>query len=562
LTYITDKPTLPRLRELALSATLLGRVFGCIRIHTTEEIAARLRSAGLGCELITRPYQPAHPWSLHKIRTYAIEAEIGPFLHVDNDVFIHKQLPQAILRAPVVAQSFERSNQYSLEGLPYSWIAEFIPKRGEWQAFNMGIFGGTDTDAILVYAKVAMLAAAQCPSAEPNVVEQAIMGKVMQKMAAPVTALFKDDAPDGYTHLMQAKDDRETLERVLWRLWYENPRAFDAFSHEDPSVPHGPLLKQRGWKAGYFETDPRPGEVHSNPGYVGYVGIGGDWLSVRVNEGENTRIEMHHVNHRRVTMRKFQLNAGPLNLEDARFVFWINRFWMLATRWPKSRMDFQRCHLLTFDRDFKLLSDVRPTIENNHLDHGPQQKNWTLFFHQCHIHIESRVKPHNVAVVVGPEGTILRRYSSPWDAPEWVYGSMSGGTPPKLVDGLFWTFFHSYLPQSVPTRRRYYVGAMAFEPNPPFRVVKYTPVPILTGTRVETAAHPGSLVVVFPVGSGIDDTQTWMVTSGINDSVCGYHLIPHAELVALCKPVSNEVKADPGGPGVVPAIPTLSVAGC
>ena len=137
--------------------------------------------------------------------------------------------------------------------------------------------------------------------------------------------------------------------------------------------------------------------------------------------------------------------------------------------------------------------------------------------------------------------------------------------PPVSVAGLRWTFFHSYKQQSVPTRRRYYVGAMAFEPDPPFRVVMYTPVPILTGTRVETAAHPGSLVVVFPVGAKFNRIQqTWMVTSGINDSVCGYHLIPHADLVALCRPVSDQVQADPRRTGVVEAITAVvpSVAGC
>jgi len=104
---------------------------------------------------------------------------------------------------------------------------------------------------------------------------------------------------------------------------------------------------------------------------------------------------------------------------------------------------------------------------------------------------------------------------------------------------LYWTFFHSSLPW-INGKRRYYMGAYAFEMKAPFRIVRMTTLPILTGTNQQDW-WPGLPAVVFPCGAFFDSAKNQFVISyGINDVDCGYLRLPLSDLLEITKVIRPE----------------------
>lgn len=107
-------------------------------------------------------------WVLGKLTAYA--AQTRPFVHIDNDVFLWRALPKALISAPVFAQNpetflFEDQSLYRLEAfmagiaraggwLPPEWQA-YAGARGDG-ALCCGIIGGQAVDFLRHYARTAM----------------------------------------------------------------------------------------------------------------------------------------------------------------------------------------------------------------------------------------------------------------------------------------------------------------------------------------------------------------------------------------------------------------------
>jgi hypothetical protein len=106
-------------------------------------------------------------WALGKLYAYRIQDR--PFIHIDNDVFLWKPLPESLARADVIAQSPEPFNsfcyrpekvEHALRHVPQSWMPE------EWDWYRRagleqrgdccGIFGGTHNDFIHYYSDLAI----------------------------------------------------------------------------------------------------------------------------------------------------------------------------------------------------------------------------------------------------------------------------------------------------------------------------------------------------------------------------------------------------------------------
>jgi hypothetical protein len=96
-------------------------------------------------------------WSLGKIAAYGVIAEKGePFIHVDNDVFLMKPLPDELLKSRAFAQHKETQVTGPWELDRYH---RELPTKGELafyqthDAANMGLFGGTDLDFVNRYSR-------------------------------------------------------------------------------------------------------------------------------------------------------------------------------------------------------------------------------------------------------------------------------------------------------------------------------------------------------------------------------------------------------------------------
>lgn len=123
---------------------------------------------------------------------------------------------------------------------------------------------------------------------------------------------------------------------------------------------------------------------------------------------------------------------------------------------------------------------------------------------------------------------------------KWPYGVIRGGTPPVLIDDLYWTFFHSSIVIDKPYYRRYYMGAFAFDPQT-YEIVKITPKPLLAGSSHDKW-NQGKPLVVFPCGS-VFDRGEWIISMGVNDLSSAIIRIPHNDLLPLAKNVKFSLKS-------------------
>lgn len=98
-------------------------------------------------------------WALAKVKAYSEMDE--PFLHVDGDVFIWEAFGNELLNKPLIAQNIETTTDYywsmwesiraRLNYLPEQM--KHYDMRLHNKAYNMGIFGGSDTEFVKRYCK-------------------------------------------------------------------------------------------------------------------------------------------------------------------------------------------------------------------------------------------------------------------------------------------------------------------------------------------------------------------------------------------------------------------------
>lgn len=155
------------------------------------------------------------------------------------------------------------------------------------------------------------------------------------------------------------------------------------------------------------------------------------------------------------------------------------------------------------------------------------EKNWAFFEFEERLHFVYLMDPHTV--VKTENAKVLTDYMT--DGFRWEYGEARGGTPPIRIGDEYWGFFHSSL-DNPKRRRRYYMGAYAFEAKPPFKITRYTPEPLLAASE-DDPVKDKLPYCVFPCGAILERDKSWLVTGGCNDCRCFWIRIPHSELVDL-----------------------------
>lgn len=153
------------------------------------------------------------------------------------------------------------------------------------------------------------------------------------------------------------------------------------------------------------------------------------------------------------------------------------------------------------------------------------EKNWIWFVHDDAWHLIYSASPHIVARF-NDKWELAQEHGSAWK-PKWDYGEIRGGTPPVRAGHEYVTFFHSSGPGPF-KKRRYYMGAYAFEAKPPFKPTRITKEPLLVGSEYDQRIY-GSPCCVFPGGSILKKGE-WFVVFGVNDEQAGHISIPHVDL--------------------------------
>lgn len=308
----------------------------------------------------------------------------------------------------------------------------------------------------------------------------------------------------------------------------------------------------RGWQSGTFAFPYERDTVHFNPSIVRRSDDGLLLITRRSRQipgGSHSDLTIWRV--RESSMTVYGMAAPKLTTregeqwEDPKAVLSSDGVLLIAcANWRHHDNKPIRQALLRVSADLQTAEAGAPL---NHPDPSRHEKNWAPFIsrenHACFVY---SINPH---VVTWLDKSEHRNSTLPL---AWPFGEPRGGTPPVLVGGEFITFFHSSLPWRKP-KRRYYMGAYAFESRPPFRITRMTVEPLLVGSEEDPRVLGGPLVV-FPNGavlSGPDsypsdrmslnsrqvDGRAWTLSLGVNDEQCAWLRIPHSDIDRALVPV-------------------------
>lgn len=257
---------------------------------------------------------------------------------------------------------------------------------------------------------------------------------------------------------------------------------------------------------------------------------------------------------------RFQREQPQEHFEDPRCVFHNGQVWVGACTfiwYGNGKWTGAHQTLGVFNDEWACKMRFEPQIGGNgkYVDQRGKrhEKNWLWFFHKNKLAVIYHSNPWRIAV-----------FGQGWDdatpfehnpGPTWPWGDIRGGTPPVLAPAptdegepdptlcCYWTFFHSSMPW-IGRFRRYYMGAVAFDPEPPFLPRYITKQPLLIGSQQDPWAQKKPLVV-FPCGALLrqrdvaSSDSDWLITFGLNDLKSGWISIPHDDLVELMVPIGQ-----------------------
>ncbi len=227
-------------------------------------------------------------------------------------------------------------------------------------------------------------------------------------------------------------------------------------------------------------------------------------------------------------VRSARLAIPAHSVEDPRFFRHKGNLWL---SWVESDYSGQiRPHsVVKFGRltdDWKIDSVIQPNYGKN--DWTDMEKNWVPFSTgwgwQYMIY---QTEPTQVVLAIDELSGKIEELKSE-NKIKWAYGPIKGGVMTDgIVGGKLLRFFHSTLDNEDGWKRRYYVGALLMEPEPPFNVVSISREPLLIGSNEDdfseserTAIPHFKGKVVFP-GGAVSVKDGWLLSVGINDCACG-----------------------------------------
>jgi len=228
------------------------------------------------------------------------------------------------------------------------------------------------------------------------------------------------------------------------------------------------------------------------------------------------------------------------HVEDPRCVSFNGTLWISACNFVVfgGGQTWSGAHQIIFDvgKDWRAIHRYDPVYGQNgsHTLHNRgDEKNWLWVWIDGLPHLIYQTFP----MVVVKFNSVFRAtavFETRGMHPEWVYGQPRGGTPPVRVDNEYWTFFHSSIPWRG-KKRRYFMGALAFDAASPFRITRMTPRPILVGSQHDYWCE-GKPLVTFPCGA-ILRAGEWIISLGVNDLKSAWMDVMHKDIVALTEPV-------------------------
>lgn len=230
-------------------------------------------------------------------------------------------------------------------------------------------------------------------------------------------------------------------------------------------------------------------------------------------------------------------DENPMSVEDARIVdIGDHGGTLLAAIWPFEPKSSGGPHRavtsqawIALDRDWKVKGIRIPAIGDNRSP-TRYEKNWMPMI-DIPFFSYSLNRTHCVYSLDGSE-----RYVSP--GLTWSFGEIHGGTQWVPEGGTRLGIFHSSLPiaadswAGMPHNQKYFVlGAVRAELDPPFRIVAYTPQPILWSSVRNPRVRNGS-ILLFANGLSVRGSNV-EIAVGVNDAASAIVRLPLRSIESL-----------------------------
>lgn len=303
-----------------------------------------------------------------------------------------------------------------------------------------------------------------------------------------------------------------------------------------PDLTPPSITAQTDWPCGFYSFPPRYKVQYFNPGLVDWMGA--RWLVTRRRRCAFVPAK-NDITFWRLSPENTLLGELPLKIptlradehwEDPRAIMHGGQLFVSYSNFY-TRCRFVHQGLIVVNTHLQASNVWHPVYGGNgtsiHMNTN-HEKNWLWFTDRDgDLRMVYAARPHTV-VRFTPDG---KAHTTTAKGVRWTKGIIRGGTPPVYVadDEMFWTFFHSSVELGPnPPRRRYYMGAYAFDSKPPFPIRYRSSIPLLVGNGKDHR-EPGAPLCVFPCGALLD-RDVWHVTLGVNDCACAWIKIPHAEL--------------------------------
>ncbi len=173
------------------------------------------------------------------------------------------------------------------------------------------------------------------------------------------------------------------------------------------------------------------------------------------------------------------------------------------------------------------------------------QKNWVPFEYQGHLMLSYSINPHKVFYPYSGTGA-CKLISISEGKISWEWGVLRGGTQAFIEGSEYLAFFHSSKEMKSAHSKgkklqHYFMGAYTFESEPPFKVTKISPKPIVGKNFYHGELHATwkPLHVVFPCGY-VSDKNYFYIAYGRQDHEIWIATLDKTALMQSLVPVESD----------------------
>jgi len=359
---------------------------------------------------------------------------------------------------------------------------------------------------------------------------------------------FSEDLETRRKEIEQSIEDVNKHLGHFRRVQDQNNASIDKIMHQfEQDIPA--FQDQVPWECGIFDLPYGVNNtLYFNPTVTEIDGV--RWLVVRNcridpyrpppydSFSKLTRYMLEDTQVIRSTEKDIPLPLGRTKLEqweDPRIFNTGRKLWLTCTNFIQGK-SYAHQTMAVLDPLWNVQGINHPVYGDNGHDiwaNKGHEKNWTWFFHEGSPHLIYNIEPHTV-LKCDAGASVVEKFETTVEKDIWFYGQRRGGSNPIRVGDEYFAFYHSSTPWWN-GRRRYYMGAYAFEAKPPFRITRSTTIPLMYGSAHNRRVLEFPLVI-FPGGSTYnEETKEHFVVFGVNDFQSGWVKIPHEDLLALMR---------------------------